>query len=371
MHTRVLLLLSIVGLLSGCPTAPPASFSQIGFSCQGDDDCAAPQRCVEGRCSADAVLPDAGAPAGDGGGDVDGGPRVDGGPGTDGGPAVDGGADAGGGGADAGYDAGVVGCGDQDNDGYGGNDGCLGLDNCDDVFNPDQHDEDGDDLGDVCDNCPADTNPFQSDDDNDGVGNACDPRPGQPDRLLFFDGFGGSALGAGWDPQPSNVWVVTGDQAVVDTRTIDARLHRPDVTAQNVVVATRATYDEIALLGVTTAGPFARGIDNVTSGSAIACGGGGEFADPGTGIVGLWVLDLVTGGFTDSAVSDELMTAPVAGDSAKLELRIEGDQVACTMSGLGGKSSEISENLNGGYIGLRSTEGRVSYDYVVAYELLP
>jgi sugar lactone lactonase YvrE len=44
------------------------------------------------------------------------------------------------------------------------------LDNCPDLFNPDQADADGDGLGDACDNCPDLVNPGQEDDlDCDGV----------------------------------------------------------------------------------------------------------------------------------------------------------------------------------------------------------
>ena len=49
------------------------------------------------------------------------------------------------------------------------------LDNCPDDPNPDQADDDGDDVGNVCDNCPQDFNPGQEDTDGDGIGDACDP----------------------------------------------------------------------------------------------------------------------------------------------------------------------------------------------------
>ena len=43
-----------------------------------------------------------------------------------------------------------------------------GLDNCPDIYNPDQTDSDADLVGDECDNCPANFNPTQADSDGDG-----------------------------------------------------------------------------------------------------------------------------------------------------------------------------------------------------------
>lgn len=74
--------------------------------------------------------------------------------------------------------------GDVDNDGH--ND--L-ADNCPAKANADQHDEDGDRIGDVCDPCPhiAGT---AADGDGDGVGDACDPQPTIPKQSIkFFDPF--------------------------------------------------------------------------------------------------------------------------------------------------------------------------------------
>ena len=72
--------------------------------------------------------------------------------------------------------------GDADGDGKTDN-----LDNCPTKANADQHDEDGDMIGDVCDPCPhlAGT---AADSDGDGVGDACDPQPSiAKQRLTFFD----------------------------------------------------------------------------------------------------------------------------------------------------------------------------------------
>jgi hypothetical protein len=64
---------------------------------------------------------------------------------------------------------------DQDCDGDGvRND----IDNCPDIYNPDQQDSDGEGLGDACDNCQVTANPPQADLDGDDEGDVCDPDDG-------------------------------------------------------------------------------------------------------------------------------------------------------------------------------------------------
>lgn len=66
----------------------------------------------------------------------------------------------------------ATGYGFADTDGDGWSDA---LDNCPNVYNPDQADADGDGIADACDNCPAIANADQADVDGDGRGDACDP----------------------------------------------------------------------------------------------------------------------------------------------------------------------------------------------------
>lgn len=65
----------------------------------------------------------------------------------------------------------------QCSDGPDGDGVCTPVDNCPDMYNPDQADADEDGLGDVCDNCPATENGDQANGDDDDYGDACDNCP--------------------------------------------------------------------------------------------------------------------------------------------------------------------------------------------------
>ena len=84
---------------------------------------------------------------------------------------------------------GICGCGtsDDDNDGI-----CDIVDNCSDVFNPNQSDSDSDGVGDVCDTCPADPGKSEPgvcgcgisdiDTDGDNTPDCNDQCPADPDK---------------------------------------------------------------------------------------------------------------------------------------------------------------------------------------------
>jgi hypothetical protein len=92
-------------------------------------------------------------------------------------------------------DAGIDGSTTVDTDGDGVFDS---TDNCLLVANPNQHDEDTDQVGDVCDPCPQIAN-ATADGDGDKIGDACDPHPATSgDVLVRFEPFLGNTLPAGW-----------------------------------------------------------------------------------------------------------------------------------------------------------------------------
>ncbi len=81
-------------------------------------------------------------------------------------------------------------------------------DNCPTAPNMDQHDEDGDDLGDECDPCPH-LSGTAADADGDGVGDACDPQPALAKQtIVFFDPFKSTRPEWTLDPEYSRM----GDQ---------------------------------------------------------------------------------------------------------------------------------------------------------------
>jgi hypothetical protein len=96
-------------------------------------------------------------------------------------------------------------------------------DNCPAVSNTNQHDEDNDELGDVCDPCPpyrdfvqgGVTKDANLDSDGDGVGDGCDPNPqGGAHRIALFEGFGAPPTNVSSVPATA-IWTFDTDDAIV------------------------------------------------------------------------------------------------------------------------------------------------------------
>jgi Thrombospondin type 3 repeat len=282
------------------------------------------------------------------------------------------GGDAGAGESDGGADAPLD--PDRDTDG----DGVLdGADNCPTAGNADQRDHDGDGRGDLCDDCPHLANADQKDGDGDGVGDACDPRPNDAgDRIALFDGFydDGAGLPAGWSVRsgPATAWSRNGGflraAAVAD---MDSRIAVWDGSLgfPNQAIATRVQIDELANSGSANE----RSIGLVTD---VDAGGqhqllcevfeDGVFEQPSAQITrfqnGAAQMIVQQPISQKLAVGMSLLLRTALGSAGRITCNIGPPPAVPPLSGNAGVPIA-------GSAGLRIAGLRVSFDYVVIYQL--
>ena len=239
------------------------------------------------------------------------------------------------------------------------------ADNCPYIYNPDQHDKDGDGRGDVCDVCPhiADDG---ADSDGDGVGDACDPRPAVPgDSIAFFDGF--YAQGSSWTAViGTDNWQFVSDNAVESDIDAEHQLVRMMPSLNNAFVQTR-----FQVVGMNTDDTVRRStgvvLGYLDTDDYYFCG---LAADPTDSELDAGIeLDTTSGaGFYNSAVA---FADDLAGDwtmaTARTELGSDGTTTltcGATRDAITGYTEYAIQDSGGGSVGIRTNDADVAFDYV-------
>lgn len=235
------------------------------------------------------------------------------------------------------------------------------VDNCPQAANLDQHDEDGDLIGDGCDPCPQDA-VATADGDGDGVGDRCDPHPATPgDQLVRFESFAiappGGALPAGWLANTATTdWTIANDDLTIDVSVTGS--------AHFIQLDAAAPHTRIDLgFDVGTAGtvsPMVTGIVDEDANNSAGWSCSTRFG------VSLPLQSFSGGSFTDRALGSGIPTAP---GTFRIVTTIDGGGVACAITTSAGTVTPTfgGSSANRTRVGIRVRDVTARIHYVAVY----
>jgi thrombospondin type 3 repeat protein len=243
------------------------------------------------------------------------------------------------------------------------------IDNCIHVFNPDQHNKDGDDRGDACDVCPHlyDTG---ADSDNDGVGDACDPRPMDPgDHIAMFEGFYGAVS---WSPViGANTWQYDGTSAHQPNVDGIYQLVRTDLDLGNVFVDVKVRVNALGPSATRKSAGIVLGYQATDDYyfCGLATTGTTAEIDAGKMFSGVNSFDYQSATFA-APMQDSGWTVLQARTSQPPNGDTSLDCVAARGATTGDAQYSTQADA-GGPIGLRTNSADASFDYVFVVEVPP